>query len=147
MNRAESEIRIVGFRRELAPYFKSINEQWIREMFELEPADRAILDAPERMVITPGGKIWFAEHHSLGVIGTCALLKKSEGIFELTKMGVLEKARGLKAGEALLRHVLENACEMEIVKLFLLTNRVCEPAIHLYYKFGFRDDAQIMQDY
>lgn len=36
----------------------------------------------------------------------CALLKRGEGAYELTKMGVLSSARGLKVGEIFLQHVI-----------------------------------------
>lgn len=31
--------------------------------------------------------------------------------------------------------------------LYLLTNKACAPAIHLYEKNGFHHDAEIMADY
>lgn len=34
---------------------------------------------------------------------------------------------------------------MQIENLFLLTNKICEAATHLYYKHGFKDYAEIMR--
>lgn len=141
------DLKFISFTPALARHFKVINEQWINDMFQMEALDRNMLQYPQKRVIEPGGHIWFAEHASLGVIGTCATVKKAEGVFELTKMGVLKQARGLKAGERLLRHVLAESEKMPIQCLFLLTNEKCAAAIHLYEKNGFAHDSQIMAQY
>ncbi|MCB1604552.1 MAG: GNAT family N-acetyltransferase, partial [Xanthomonadales bacterium] len=74
--------------------------------------------------------------------------KYDEGWYELTKMGVLETSRGLKAGEILLKKVIED-CENnpDVKTLFLLTNKICEAAIHLYEKNGFVHDEMIKQKF
>lgn len=135
------------FTPELAHHFKLINQQWIDAMFVMEDIDLQVLNEPQKYIIAKGGHIWFAEHQQLGIVGTGALYKKSPGVFELTKMGVLEQARGLKIGELLLRHILKQTQNISYETLFLLTNAKCAAAIHLYEKNGFRHDPQIMQDY
>lgn len=111
-------------------------------MFVVEEIDDQVLSDPLTHIIQPGGK-----YPSLGVVGACALLKKGQGIFELTKMGVLQSARGLKVGEQLLQYVLKQCAAMKAKKVFLLTNQKCQAAIHLYEKNGFEHSQQIMQDY
>lgn len=113
----------------------------------LEEIDKQVLSDPQQFIINKGGKIWFAEHPQYGVVGTCALLNKGDGAFELTKMGVLSSIRGAKVGEKLLQHVLREAAKMHIATLFLLTNAKCEAAIHLYEKNGFVHSNDIMQRY
>ncbi|MDF2178127.1 GNAT family N-acetyltransferase [Aliiglaciecola sp. CAU 1673] len=139
------DIEFLPFSPELARYFESINRQWIEAMFVMEQADQEMLSQPQRKVIEPGGRIWFARHPQLGIVGTCALMNKGQGAYELTKMGVLAEARSLKVGEKLLRYVLEQAKSMSMECLFLLTNERCEAAIHLYEKNGFEHCADIMQ--
>lgn len=146
-SKINSDIEIVEFKPELADYFKSINSEWITDMFELEDCDREILDNPEEIVIKAGGKIYFARLPELGIVGTCALLKKGENSFELTKMGVNRSVRGKKIGETLLAYVISDANKMQISNLFLLTNSLCEAAIHLYLKFGFEHDPETMHKY
>jgi DNA-binding MarR family transcriptional regulator/N-acetylglutamate synthase-like GNAT family acetyltransferase len=131
----------------LAQDFHDINAQWIEAMFAMEPADREVLEQPNARIIAPGGDILFVEAEGLGIVGTCALRKSGEGEFELTKMGVLESARGRKAGEFLLRAALRRAGELGAEKLYLLTNSKCASAIHLYEKLGFAHDAEIMRDF
>ena len=140
-----SDVEIVDYRDELQPYFYSINAEWISNMFTMEDIDKEVLLNPHKYILSNGGYIWFAKHPELGFVGACALRKTGEGEFELTKMGVLEKARGLKVGEKLLRHVIDFVKESKIPVCYLLTNARCEAAIHLYLKNGFEHDLEIKQ--
>lgn len=143
----DSAITFLPFEASLAPFFDSINSQWIEKMFVLEDIDKQVLRFPQQNIIDKGGKIWFAKHASLGIVGTCALLNKNNGAFELTKMGVLEDARGLKVGEKLLQYVITQCTQIPVECLFLLTNAKCEAAIHLYEKNGFKHDTHIMETF
>jgi DNA-binding MarR family transcriptional regulator len=142
-----AELRIRDYDDSLAGDFYRINEQWVSSMFTMEENDRRILEDPRGMIVDRGGVVCFVEAAGLGVVGTCALIRIEDGVFELTKMGVLESARGRKTGEFLLRHVIARAEAMGIAKLYLLTNRKCASAIHLYEKAGFLHDAEIMRDH
>lgn len=131
----------------LARDFHDINAQWISSMFTLEATDREVLENPRARIIEPGGAVLFVESPGLGVVGTCALQKTGDSSFELTKMGVRESARGLKAGEFLLDAMIDRAYAMGSEKLYLLTNKNCAAAIHLYEKRGFVHDPEIMAQY
>lgn len=131
----------------LAGEFHDINLEWIETMFTVEPTDREVLENPRERIIDPGGDILFVEAAGLGIVGACALQKTGPAAFELTKMGVRETARGLKAGEFLLGGVIDRARDLGAQKLYLMTNRKCAAAIHLYEKLGFEHDAEIMADY
>ncbi|GGD64404.1 hypothetical protein GCM10011357_19700 [Lacimicrobium alkaliphilum] len=141
------QLEFVPFNTALSGDFLSINRQWIEDMFVMEPSDFAMLEDPYRYIIAPGGYIWFAAHKELGILGTCALHRQAEGVFELTKMGVRGHNRGLKVGEKLLRHVLEQSEKLSLACLYLLTNKKCAAAIHLYEKNGFVHSQRIMQRY
>lgn len=132
------------FSDDLAEAFYRINAEWIQDMFVLEENDIALLSKPRELILDKGGVVLFAETADLGVVGTCALMVSKDGWVELTKMGVLESARGLKAGEYLLAKTLERAASLGMDKVYLLTNRKCAAAIHLYEKLGFVHDAEIM---
>lgn len=145
-------LSIIEYSDTLAPDFYRINAQWIEAMFTMEDTDRETLLNPRSKIITPGGAILFAEVAGLGIVGTAALQKAggqktNDGIFELTKMGVLDSARGHKVGEYLLSAIIERAQMLNAQKLYLLTNTKCAAAIHLYEKAGFVHDAGIMADY
>jgi len=141
------QLKIIPWHDDLAGAFHDINAQWIETMFTLEDTDRDVLCNPRERIIAPGGDIQFVEAEGLGIVGACALQKTGEGVFELTKMGVLESARGLKAGEFLLEAMIARAAAMGVRKLYLLTNAKCEAAVHLYEKLGFVHDGAIMADY
>lgn len=140
-------LEILPYSDELAREFHDINVEWIEQMFVLEPADRETLEHPREAIIAAGGDILFVRADGLGVVGACALKKSGQGAYELTKMGVRASARGRKAGEFLLQAAIARALEMGATKLYLLTNKRCEAAIHLYEKAGFRHDAEIMNEY
>ena len=135
------------FEDALASDFHDINAQWISTMFSLEATDREVLENPRATIIDPGGAILFVEAPGLGIVGTCALQRTGETSLELTKMGVRESARGLKAGEFLLHAAIARAKTLGANPLYLLTNKSCAAAIHLYEKLGFAHDAEIMARY
>ena len=138
-------ISVRDFADDLAEAFHDINAAWISQMFALEENDVTLLENPRELIVDKGGAVLFAQTPDLGVVGTCAIMKMKDGWFELTKMGVLEAARGRKVGEFLLAAALERAKAMGVAdRLYLLTNRKCGPAIHLYEKLGFEHDAEIM---
>jgi len=136
-----------AFEDGLAGEFHDINAQWISAMFTLEATDREVLENPRARIIDTGGTILFAEAPGLGIVGTCALQKTGPTSFELTKMGVRESARGLKAGEFLLNAMIARAQAMGADPLYLLTSQKCAAAIHLYEKLGFAHDRGIMAQY
>ncbi|MEP9361041.1 bifunctional helix-turn-helix transcriptional regulator/GNAT family N-acetyltransferase [Sphingomonas sp. KR3-1] len=131
----------------LAHHFRDINAEWIGTMFSLEATDRDVLDNPRERIVETGGAILFVEARGLGIVGAGALQRAGDGGLELTKMGVREHARGLKAGEFLLAALIERARAMDADPFYLLTNARCATAIHLYEKLGFRHDAGIMARY
>lgn len=140
-------LAIREFSDDLAVHFRDINAEWINAMFRLEATDRDVLENPRARIIDAGGVILFVEAGGLGIVGACALQKTGATSYELTKMGVRESARGMKAGEFLLAAIIERANSLGADPLYLLTNTRCAAAIHLYEKLGFRHDAEIMARY
>jgi DNA-binding MarR family transcriptional regulator/predicted GNAT family N-acyltransferase len=129
-------LRIVPYEPALREHFYRLNAQWLERHFRIEEIDRAVLSDPERYILQPGGAIFFARLDE-EVIGTCALLQESPGVFELTKMGVDETFRGLGAGKRLL-----GACIAEFHRrggqtLFLESNSRLQTALRMYEKAGF----------
>ena len=146
MSAAGSDLIIRDYAPALATHFRDINAEWINAMYVMEAADLAALDNPQA-ILDGGGAILFVEAAGLGIVGTVALRQTAPGIFELTKMGVLEKARGRKAGEYLLHAAIARAQDMGATTLYLLSNRKSAAAIHLYEKAGFAHDDDIMRAY
>lgn len=144
---ADAGLSIRAFTDDLAGAFHDINLEWISSMYSVEQADLDVLDNPRERIVDPGGAILFVEAEGLGIVGACALQKTGEARFELTKMGVLESARGRKAGEFLLRAIIARASELGANLLYLLSNKKSASAIHLYEKLGFVHDAEIMAEF
>lgn len=141
------QLVIREFRDDLSMYFHDINEEWISSMFHLEDTDREVLENPRAKIIDRGGVILFVEAEGLGIVGACALQRTGDVSYELTKMGVRESARGMKAGEFLLDAIIARALALKANPLYLLTSTKCAAAIHLYEKKGFRHDTEIMARY
>ena len=140
-------LRIVEYSPELRHHFHDINAEWISAMFKVEAVDLEVIENPQSHILDGGGAILFVEAPGLGIVGTCAIRKTGPKSAELTKMGVLAAARGLKAGEFLLAAAIKRARKMKIENFYLLTNSKCESAIHLYEKLGFAHDAEIKAKY
>jgi N-acetylglutamate synthase-like GNAT family acetyltransferase len=141
-------LTILPYTDDLAAAFHDINVAWVSTMFVMEPHDEHVLSHPREAIVDQGGIILFVTHPDHGVIGTGALMPTAPGIYELTKMGVREEARGTGAGAFLLAALIERAKALPGIETFyLLTSRKCEAAIHLYEKAGFRHDAGIMAEY
>ena len=135
--RGMTEIRVVPFRRELAPAFQQLNLDWIERLFMVEEADRKVLGDPERAIIAPGGQIFFALDGALPV-GTVAMIRVSAQRYELAKMAVTVSHQGRGIGEQLGAAGIAFARTAGAEMVFLLTNSRLANAIRLYERLGFR---------
>jgi DNA-binding MarR family transcriptional regulator/predicted GNAT family N-acyltransferase len=135
-------VEIVPYSPALREHFHRLNAQWLERHFRLEEIDRAVLADPERYILQPGGAIFFARMGE-EVIGTCALLQESPGVYELTKMGVDETFRGMGAGRRLLEAAIAEFHRRQGTMLFLESNSSLRPALRMYEKAGFRLQANI----
>ncbi|WP_266170636.1 bifunctional helix-turn-helix transcriptional regulator/GNAT family N-acetyltransferase [Dyella subtropica] len=133
---SSAPLEIVPYEPVLAGHFYRLNAQWLQRHFQLEEIDRQMLSDPERYVLAPGGVLLFAR---LGgeVIGTCALLQESPGVYELSKMCVDETFRGLGAGRQLLDGVIAEFHRRGGKELFLESNSRLKTALRMYEQAGF----------
>ena len=137
-DRSPPELVIEGFQPVLADTFRRINEEWITEYFKLETADQKTLRDPHRSILEAGGDILFVrDTRTAEILGTCALIKHSESLAELAKMGVTKQARGRGAGLLLVQAIIHRASELGFQRLFLETNARLEPALKIYRQVGF----------
>ncbi len=142
-------VELVTFTDDLADDFRSLNEDWINEYFEMEDADRKALDDPQGYILASGGEIVFARDVlTREVLGTCALIRQDDALCELAKMAVVKTARGRGIGRLLGQEVVRLAQEMGFMKMYLETNTKLAPAIGLYGELGFeRRDFPWDSDY
>lgn len=134
----ETTIEIISFKEEYTKDFEKLNLAWLEKYFWVEPHDEEVLGKPQKYILDPGGNIFFVKEGD-NVIGTVALMKIEDGIFELTKMAITPDAQGKKIGQKLMDHTLEYAKKQGWEKLIIFSNRKLENAIHIYKKYGFQE--------
>jgi len=130
-----ASVEIISFERRYGPDFKRLNLEWLKKYFTVEPIDEVVLSRPAA-IIKNGGFILFARIGTK-IVGTCALLKESDSRYELSKMAVTERYRGLGIGRRLLESAIGTFAASAKGELFLETNSALLPAIRLYESFGF----------
>lgn len=138
--RARAGIEIVGYQPRWRADFERLNREWIEQYWELEEADRIVLEDPEGRVLTPGGFILMAVRDDRPV-GTCAMLARGDDGYELAKMAVTPAEQGSGTGELLATAAIEQARQRGAGRVYVESNTRLEPAIRLYRKLGFREFA------
>ena len=130
------EIEIIDYEPRYKEDFKRMNMEWISKYFEIEPLDLRQLNHPEEYIISNGGRIYFAKLEN-EIVGTVALKKVNDTVFELSKMGVSPNYQGKGIGKKLGQQLIEDARDLGCKLLFLESNQKLIPAINLYKKLGF----------
>jgi DNA-binding MarR family transcriptional regulator/N-acetylglutamate synthase-like GNAT family acetyltransferase len=134
--RQSSNVQIIDYKPEYKHYFKLLNYEWLKKYFWVEKEDEEILSNPESKIIRKGGFIFFAKEND-EILGTAALKKHDNRVFELVKMAVTEKAQGRQIGKKLALSAIERARKENGETLFLITSKRLKAACSLYKKLGF----------
>ena len=132
------DIEIIKFSDEYSKYFTALNMAWLQKYFVAEPIDQEILFNPKKYILNQGGFIFFAKVNKQ-IVGTFALIRINETVYELAKMAVEESFQGKKIGNKMLEFCIEEGKRLKADKIILFSNKKLEPAIHLYEKFGFKE--------
>lgn len=137
-SREMEAIKIIPFTLEYATAYKELNLEWIVKYFKVEQTDTDQLDNPEKYILSKGGQIFMAIYKG-EVLGTCAMkpVEDYDDMYELAKMAVSPKARGMGIGWLLGQAIIEAAKELQLKKLYLESNTILKPALNLYRKMGF----------
>ena len=130
-------VKIVDYRPAYKKHFISLNIEWLEKYFTVEETDIRILSDPNRKILKRGGTILFALLDEK-VAGTCALIKHTEGMMELAKMGVTAEAQGHGVGTALAEAIIKRARKAGAKEVYLHTSPVLKKACRLYRRLGFR---------
>lgn len=141
--REKADIAVIPYEPCHKELFKSLNEQWITQHWQIEPHDLDYLDHPQEYIIDKGGFIFVATYKGTPV-GVCALCKMDDPKYdyELAKLAVCSEAQGKGIGTILCKAAIEKAKETGAKALFLESNTLLRPAIHTYRKLGFRELAE-----
>jgi len=127
--------------------FAALNIEWLHRYFTVEPVDWRMFDDPVATIVAPGGEIVMAQIDGV-VIGTGALIKRSDEIFELAKMAVSAVYQGKGIGARLVDILVEKAKARGLAKLYLVSSTQLPQAVPLYRKLGFVDtDLPLHQVY
>lgn len=131
-------IEIIPFQPQYANDFRDLNIAWLKKYFWVEPHDEEVLGKPDQYILSPGGNIFFVKDGEK-IIGTVALMKIEDGVFELTKMAVTPDYQGRNIGQKLMEHTLDYARIQGWKTLIIYSNRKLENAIYIYKKYGFKE--------
>lgn len=131
-------VNIQPFNKRYTPDFEKLNFEWLEKYFYIEEYDRKVLGNPQKFILDKGGYIFFATINNKAV-GTVALIKRGNGVYELSKMAVTQVHQGMRIGQKLMYYTINFAGINGFKTLFLESNTILEPAIRLYKKVGFKE--------
>ncbi|MBW8882185.1 MAG: MarR family transcriptional regulator, partial [Asticcacaulis sp.] len=119
-------------------YFAALNIEWLEQYFTVEPVDYTMFADPVATILAPGGAIYMAKVKGQ-IVGTCALIKRSETLYELGKMAVsrLFQAKGI--GSRLVGVVEDHARSLGLKTLHLVSSTKLPHAVPTYRKLGWVD--------
>lgn len=138
--RESLDVQVIDYQPEYQQAFRELNVEWIQTWFKMEESDYKALDHPKEYILDKGGHILIALYKNEPV-GACALIKMDGDVFELAKMAVSPKAKGMGIGYLLGQACIAKAKSLGATKLYLESNTILKPAISLYHKLGFKKIA------
>jgi putative acetyltransferase len=135
--REPMNFEIIPFEKRYQQAFETLNLEWLEQHALAEQLDRDMLKYPEHFILGPGGELYLAR---IGdeIVGSAALLKEHDGIFELAKMCVSPMYQGKGIANALLKHCMTRAAGLHANKVILFSSHKLGAALKLYEKFGFK---------
>lgn len=131
-------IELIEYSDKFAKDFKQLNLEWLDKYHLTESHDLLLLDDPQSTILNSGGIIYLAQAEG-GIVGTAALIKEPDGVFELAKMAVTTSWQGKGIGKLLIEKCIGKARELGAIKICLFSNHQLQKAIEMYRKFGFKD--------
>ena len=129
-------VRIINYEEKHHNDFRRLNLEWLEKYNLAESHDLQVLDDPKGTILDRGGVIYMAEEDGQ-LIGSAALMKEAEGIYELAKMAVDPHWRGKGISKLLIEKCLETARSWNATKVTLYSNSQLQTALSLYKKYGF----------
>ena len=132
-----SNISIQEYDTKFDKDFFVLNKAWIEESWILEESDKKDLLNPKN-IFDNGGQVFFAVENQT-TIGTVAMIKSSEHMFELAKMTVKEGYRGNGIANILMNKCINFAKQNNAKEIFLISNDSLTIARNLYDKYGFKE--------
>jgi len=135
-NSMDTAIQIIEYSSQYQPEFRLLNLEWLDKYNLTETHDLMVLDDPQGTILDRGGYIWLAMVDNK-IIGSAALMKEHDAVYELAKMAVTSEYRGQGISKKLIETCLQKAKEIGAKKLTLFSNHQLLTALKLYEKYGF----------
>ena len=129
-------VRIIDYQDKHHEAFRKLNLEWLEKYNLAESHDLEVLDDPKSTILDRGGVIYMAEDNDQ-LVGSAALIKEEEGVYELAKMAVDPGWRGLGISKLLIEKCLDTARSLNAKKVTLYSNSQLQTALNLYKKYGF----------
>ena len=129
-------LKFIPFESQHSNKFKSLNVEWLKSFFVVEPYDELVLSNPIEQIIDRGGYIFMVINKGK-IIGTFAFIKKEHSVYEFSKMAITPNQRGKGFGNQIVQFVIRFAEQHNWNKLILYSSTLLENSIHLYRKYGF----------
>lgn len=129
-------VSIINYEEKHHEDFRRLNLEWLEKYNLAESHDLQVLDDPRGTILDTGGVIFMAEENGQ-IIGSAALMKEADGIYELAKMAVDPRWRGKGVSRLLMEKCLDTARSWHAIKVRLYSNSQLKAALSLYKKYGF----------
>ena len=142
----QNEIKFIPYNDRYHVDLKRLTLEWIEKYLYVEPEDEEFMENPQGYILDGGGFIFMAEYNG-EVVGTVSLCKLPENKFELCKLAVTEKYKGLKLGRHLMQLAIDKCVEINATQIILYTTKRLEAAYKLYLQLGFVEIVQERQKY
>lgn len=130
-------VEIINYTNDHQPVFKTLNLEWLDAYNLTESHDLMVLDDPAGTILDRDGVIYLAKSND-EIVGSAALMKEHDGIYELAKMSVAKDYRGRRISKLLLEKCIGQAIAMNAKKITLFSNHQLKNALGLYEKYGFK---------
>jgi len=131
------KINIIPYSDKYKSDFRKLNLEWLDHYNLTESHDLMVLDDPVGTIIDRGGAIYLAEAGGQ-IVGSAALMKEHDGVYELAKMAVTQSFRGKGISKLLIEKCIDKAKQLNASKLTLFSNHQLKTALHLYEQYGFK---------
>ncbi|HEY6978958.1 MAG TPA: GNAT family N-acetyltransferase, partial [Chitinophagaceae bacterium] len=121
-------IEIIDYADEYANDFKKLNLEWLDKYNLTETHDLEIINDPKGMILDHGGYIYLAKSGNT-IVGSAAIVKEGDRIYELVKMAVTAAFQGKGISRLLIEKCLDKVKELKATRIFLYSNSQLTTAI------------------
>lgn len=131
-------MKIIQFEERYRQDFIAMNTSWIIDYFQnLEPQDMNTFEKIDED-LKRGGMIFFAVKDDTA-LATCMAKPLEGSTWEICKLASNKNRSHSGAGSAVFREAMQWAIDHRAKRLFIISNRVLKPALHIYEKMGFQE--------